>query len=167
METLSVALWATNLEIPAGSLPAWLAFIEARMMEVRAAGCRLLMLPEFACAQWLSFAPAGLPLAQQVSWLASVANEALTALRPLSAKHDVALLPGTMPHGLPDRAGQPTRYVNRAWLFLPNGQEFFQDKICLTPSEQNPEGWSLTPGEQVNIVEWEGLRLSIIICLDV
>ena len=31
MNTISVGLWATNLEIPAVSFSAWLDFIEARM----------------------------------------------------------------------------------------------------------------------------------------
>jgi hypothetical protein len=31
METLSAALWATNLEVPASSLEDWAAFLDARM----------------------------------------------------------------------------------------------------------------------------------------
>ena len=38
------------------------------MADAQAAGARLLLLPEFACAQWLSFAPVGLPVNQQVPW---------------------------------------------------------------------------------------------------
>ena len=167
METLSAALWATNLEVPAGSLQQWAAFLDARMHELQAAGYRLLVLPEVACAQWLSFAPGDLALSEQVAWLASMADEALGLIRPLAARHAVALLPGTMPCRIPGSTGQASPYVNRAWLFLPDGREFIQDKLCLTPSEQNPQGWNLSPGSQVNIIEWEGLRLAIVICLDV
>lgn len=166
MDTVSVAMWATNLEVPAVSLPAWLAFVEARMAELASPEPQFLVLPEFACMQWLSFAPADLPLTGQVAWLGSVAVEALAALRPMAARHNVALLPGTMPHAVSDRAGG-TQYVNRAWLFLPDGRAFAQDKICLTPSEMNPQAWSLTPGSQVEVIEWNGLRLAIVICLDV
>ncbi len=66
METLSAALCATNLEVPASSLEAWAAFLDARMQELQQGGFRLLVLPEFACAQWLSFAPANLALTEQV-----------------------------------------------------------------------------------------------------
>src|SRR4051794_16137881 len=97
METLTALMWATNLEPPTPSLAAWVASVEARMAEAQAAGARLLMLPEFACAQWLSFAPPGLGLDRQVAWLASIAKPALDALRPLPARYGVALLPGTMP----------------------------------------------------------------------
>ena len=105
METLTAALWAINLEPPATALAAWVASVEARMAEAQAAGARLLVLPEFACAQWLSFAPPGLPLNQQVPWLASLTGEALAALRPLPARYGVALLPGTMPFAAPGPQG--------------------------------------------------------------
>jgi predicted amidohydrolase len=167
MDTLSAALWATNLELPARSLRDWANFIEARVRELQATGFQLLVLPEFACAQWLSFAPADLALTEQVPWLASMAEEALVILRPLATRHQVALLPGTMPHRISGTASQGTQYVNRAWLFLPDGREFVQDKLCLTPSEQHPEGWYLSPGSEVNVIEWEGLRIAIVICLDV
>jgi predicted amidohydrolase len=163
LETLSAALWATNLEIPAAGVESWTAFVDARMQELAATGFRLLALPEFACAQWLSFAPPGLALPDQVPWLASVAGEALAALRPLARRHRMALLPGTFPHPVSNGHG----YHNRAWLFLPDGREFVQDKLCLTPSEQNPQGWQLTPGADMNVIEWDGLRVAILICLDV
>jgi predicted amidohydrolase len=165
METISVGLWATNLEIPAVSLAVWLDFIDARMAELQKAGSRLLMLPEFACAQWLSFAPSSLSITQQVPWLADIAREACARLRPLSARYNVALLPGTMPFALSGESGP--QYVNRAWLFLPDGRLFSQDKLRLTPSEQNPQGWHLSPGSTVSIVEWEGLRVAVVICLDI
>src|SRR5262245_56668565 len=166
METISIGLWATNLEIPAANLPAWLDFIEARMAELQHAGFRLLMLPEFACAQWLSFAPEGLSLGQQVPWLSDVAREACARLRHLSAIYNVALLPGTMPFAL--TSGTSGRqYVNRAWLFLPDGRLFSQDKLRLTPSEENPLGWQFSGGSAVSIIEWEGLRVAIVICLDI
>lgn len=140
------------------------------MAEAHAAGAGLLVLPEFACAQWLSFAPVGLPLDRQVPWLAEVAEEALPALRALPARYGVALLPGTIPV-----AHRPTRggggdapgHVNRAWLLLPDGRAFTQDKIALTPSEQNPAGWLLTPGTRINVIPWNGLRVAIVVCLDI
>jgi len=167
METISVALWAINLEPPATTLAGWVAGVEARMAEAHAAGARLLILPEFACAQWLSFAPSGLPLNQQVGWLASLTGEALAALGPLPARYGVTLLPGTMPFDAPSHDEAAPRHLNRAWLLLPDGNAFTQDKLCLTPSEQDPAGWLLSPGATVNIIPWEGLRVAIIVCLDV
>jgi hypothetical protein len=51
VETLTIALWATNLEPPLMSLADWLARVEARVAEAQAAGAGLLVMPEFACAQ--------------------------------------------------------------------------------------------------------------------
>jgi len=167
MDTITVALWAANLEPPAASLAAWVAGVEARMAETRAAGARLLVLPEFACAPWLGFASPELPLDQQIPWLASLSEEALAALAPLAAHYDMALLPGTIPVAVPDPAGGSPQHRNRATLLTPDGQRFTQDKLCLTPSEQNPHGWLLTPGDTVNVITWEGLRIAIVICLDV
>jgi predicted amidohydrolase len=132
------------------------------MGELRESGCKLLILPEFACAQWLSFAPTGLALTDQVAWLAQVATDARGLLSPLAEKHDMALLPGTMPFEFSTR-----RYTNRAWLFLPDGSEYAQDKLCLTPSERNPRGWMLEPGTELRIICWQGYRLAICICLDI
>jgi predicted amidohydrolase len=138
METLTAALWAINLEPPATTLATWVASVEARMADAQAAGARLLVLPEFACAQWLSFAPARLPVNQQVSWLASLTGDALAALRQLPARYDVALLPGTMPFAVSSHQEGAPRHLNRAWLLLPDGRAFTQDKLCLTPQRTGP-----------------------------
>ena len=148
------------------SLATWVAHVEARMAEAQAAGAQLLVMPEFACVQWLNFASADLTIDRQVPWLASLTEEALTALRPLPARYGIALLPGTMPYMLNSKQGEAAQHTNRAWLLLPDGQEFTQDKLFLTPSEQNPAAWLLTPGTQINVITWEGLRIAIVICLD-
>jgi predicted amidohydrolase len=167
VETITVGLWATNLEPPATSLMGWAAAVETRMAETQAAGAQLLVLPEFACAQWLSFAPVGLPLDQQVPWLASLAEPALDALGPLPARYGLVLLAGTMPVAVPEPSSGTTDYVNRAWLLTPEGGRYSQDKLCLTPSERNPHGWLLTPGSTVEVITWRGLRIAVVVCLDV
>ena len=167
METLTIALWAINLEPPLASLADWTARVEARMAEAHAAGAGLLAMPEFACAQWLSFAPVGLSPQHQVPWLAEMAEHALAGLRPLPARYGVALLPGTMPYAVADRGDGASGHLNRAWLLLPDGATFHQDKIALTPSERNSAGWLLAPGTQVQVIPWLGLRVAIVICLDI
>jgi predicted amidohydrolase len=37
----------------------------------------------------------------------------------------------------------------------------------MTPAEKDPAGWHFEPGNTVHIFEWRGLRLCLIICLDV
>ncbi len=167
VETITVGLWAMNLEPPAASLADWAALVEARMAEAQAAGAQMLVLPEFACAQWLGFAPLGLPLDQQVPWLASLTEPALAALGPLPARYGVALVAGTMPAAVADPGNGMTRHFNRAWLLTPEGGRHSQDKLCLTPSENNPQGWLLTPGATLDVITWRGLRIAVVVCLDV
>ena len=168
METITVALWATNLEIAAVNLANWIAAIDTRMAEAKAAGARLLVMPEFACSQWLGFAPPDLTIDQQIAWLAALTPVALDGLRPLPSRHGIALLAGTMPFAeKSNQASSTPRHFNRALLLLPDGRVLTQDKLCLTPSEQNPAAWSLTPGTKFSVIEWNELRIAIIICLDV
>lgn len=161
LSPLTVTLWAANLETPAVSLPAWLDLVGARLAEARAAGSQLLALPELACIQWLGFAPPGLATDRQLPWLAERAREALPGLRALAAHHGIALLAGTCPWAL-----EGGGIANRAWLVLPDGRAFAQDKLFLTPCEQDPQGWWFTPGARVNVIDWLGLRVAIVICLD-
>lgn len=167
MSTLSVALWATNLETPVTSLAGWVADVEARVVEAHAGGAGLLVLPELACAPWLGFAPPDLLPAQQVPWMASLTADALASLASLSAHYGVALLAGTMPVAIPDPAGSGVGWHNRAFLLTPDGGCFTQDKLCLTPSERNPQGWLFTAGDAVQVITWAGLRIAVVVCLDV
>jgi len=168
METITVALWATNLEIVAANLASWIAAIDTRMAEAKAAGARLLVMPEFACSQWLGFAPPDLTIDQQIAWLAALTPVALDGLRPLPTRHGIALLAGTMPFAeKSNQASSTPRHFNRAFLLLPDGRVLTQDKLCLTPSEQNPAAWCLTPGAKFNVMMWNELRIAIVICLDV
>lgn len=157
----TLALWAANLSTPLNGLEAWAAHVEAKLREAATAGARLLVMPEYACEAWLSFKPAGLKPEQEIAWMAGQALAALDLLRPLPARHGVGLLAGSMPW--PNGGG----FTNRAWLLLPDGRAIGQDKLCLTPGEQDPENWNLQPGDAVHLVEWEGLRIVTLICLDV
>jgi len=160
-DTFGLALWATNVARPLSGLDDWVARVDARMAEVAAAGARLLLMPEYAAEQWLAFKPDGLTTDREIAWLADQAPAALEGLRPLPARHGVALLAGTMPWTVD--GGQR----NRAWLLLPDGRVVHQDKLCLTPDEQDDATWRLTPGDSVQIVRWAGLTIATLVCLDV
>lgn len=161
LETATVALWAVNMADPPPSMEAAAARIEARMAEARAAGADLLVLPEYVSEPWLTLAPGGLRDTEEVAWMAERGAELLELIRPLPARYDVALLAGTWP------VRAQRRWLNRAHLLLPDGRVATQDKLCLTPSEREPEAWLLGTGNEVRIVEWLGLRIAVLICLDI
>jgi predicted amidohydrolase len=162
MDSITIALWAANLEPPLNGTQAWASGIEAQMQEAKEEGARLLVTPEYHCQQWLSFAPDGIEPNEEIAWMASQAPAALEALRPLARRHGLGLLAGTMP--VSDGSGG---FLNRAHLFLPDGREIRQDKLCLTPAERDPAVWFLEAGRELAVIDWEGLRLGVLICLDV
>lgn len=160
-DSLTLALWATNLSTPLNGLGAWAAHVEAKLAEAAAAGARLLVMPEYACEAWLSFKPEGLEPHREIPWMAAQAPAALELLQPLPARHGIGLLAGTMPWTA------ESGHTNRAWLLLPDGRALPQDKLCLTPGEQDAASWDLIPGDALRVIEWEGLRLVVLTCLDI
>lgn len=164
-DRLSVALWSTNLSVPLAGIEAWAAAVDEQMAQARAQGAELLVMPEYAAEQWLSFAPAGLGPTDEIPWLSSHAPAALEAIASLPGRHGMALLAGTMPVRIGGNGAG--RFVNRAHLLLPDGRVAVQDKLCLTPPEKNPAGWLLTEGDRVQVVEWRGLRTAVLVCLDI
>ncbi len=171
LETPSLALWATNLARPLNGIEAWARAIDAKLAEAKAGGADMLIMPEYACEQWLTFAPEGLTATEEIPWMAEQAEAALAAIAPLPARHGIALLAGSIAVRVEDSdehaANGAPPYRNRAHLLLPDGRVFKQDKLCLTPAEKNPEAWHLGSGTQVEIVPWRGLRLATLICLDI
>ncbi len=165
--TLDIALWATSIALPVNGIEAWAANVDAQMASAAKAGAKLLVMPEYAAEQWLSFAPEGLAASEEIPWMAAQAPSALEALRSLPARYGIALLAGTMPVTRENGDNAAPRHLNRAHLLLPDGRLFTQDKLCLTPSEKNPRGWNLATGNRVTIFEWEGLRVATLVCLDI
>ncbi|MFO1070968.1 MAG: nitrilase-related carbon-nitrogen hydrolase [Geminicoccaceae bacterium] len=159
--SLTLALWAVNMAQAPASVAEAAARIDRRLAEAAAAGADLLVLPEYLSEQWLAFAPSGLPETAEVAWMGGCGAELLERLHPLPARYGVALLAGTWP--VQDRG----RWVNRAHLLLPDGRVHVQDKLCLTPSEDDPEAWQLQPGDELRILAWRGLRLAVLVCLDI
>ena len=165
MEHVSIDLWAANLEPVVQDLQTWLAGLEARVAQTAARGGHMLVLPEFACAQWLSFAPLDLPKSNIMGWLFECGEIALDAIAAMSAKYGVSILAGTIPFAAAPIDGIAT-YLNRAWLLTPDGMRHAQDKLSLTPLEAHGAGGITVHGETINVIEWNGLRIAMIICLD-
>lgn len=165
MEHVSIDLWAANLQVPSPDLATWLARLEERLAASAAGGADMLVLPEYACAQWLTFAPLDLPAAGILGWLAAVGEEARPAMAEMATRYGVTLLPGTIPYAAGEVNGVPS-FFNRAWLLTPEGGAFHQDKLSLTPLEANGSSGVTAPGTVVNVIPWKGLRVAIAVCLD-
>ncbi len=165
MEHVSIDFWAPNLEPVMPDLQTWLVGLEARVAQTAARGAHMLVLPEFACAQWLSFAPVDLPPDQAMGWLFECGEVALAAIATMSAHFGVSILAGTIPYPASYVNGVQA-YFNRAWLITPDGTRFSQDKLSLTPIEAQGASGITVHGETINVIVWNGLRMAMIICLD-
>ena len=166
MEHVSLDLWAANLEVQPPDFQTWLAGVEQRLADAAARGAHLVAMPEFACAQWITFAPPDLPPAEQLGWLAEIGGGALRSMATLVEHYGVALLPGTIPQPMGQRNGVPV-FTNRAWLLTPGNGMFHQDKLSLTPLEEQSAAGLTVRGDRVNVITWNGLRIAIAVCLDV
>lgn len=165
METVSADLWAANLQVVPDSLSTWLSQVRGRMDAAAARGVNLLVMPEFCCAQWLNFAPADLPAASQLGWLADTSLLARDALVEMAAQTGVAIVPGTFPVFVETDAGAQG-FLNQAWFITPDGAFHVQNKLSLTPLEANGASGITIAGTEINVFEWNGLRCVIAICLD-
>jgi len=165
MEHVSLDLWAANLEAPTPDLASWLARVESHLASAAATGAQMLAMPEYACAQWLHFAPHAMPESRQLAFLAETGAVALPALAAMAARQGISLLPGTIPYPAAHPGGAPA-FLNRAWLLTPEGGAFHQDKLSLTPAEQSAAGGVTIHGGEVRVIPWNGLRLAIAVCLD-
>jgi predicted amidohydrolase len=163
LERIGLALWAYDASDLPADLDALADRIDRKMAQVAQAGASILVLPEWNVEQTLCWAenpPA--PMAEP-GFMAETGAALLARVRHLPAKHDVALLAGTWSARPLSGSGM----VNRAHMIFPDGTLHTQDKLCLVPSEKDPADWALFTGSVVKIVRWRGLRIAILICLDV
>ncbi|WP_419902993.1 nitrilase-related carbon-nitrogen hydrolase [Kiloniella sp.] len=173
-KSLSLALWAVNLDIPLSSLAEWVGQIRTRVESAKNAGADLLIMPEYVSEQWMSYAPSGICPDEEIPWMVTQASEAKELLKQLASSYEIALLAGTFPVATDaddDMSEEPVNdndgYYNRAHLFLPDGTYITQDKLSLTPNEQDPNAWCLTPGNKLKVFTWRGVRMAILTCLDI
>ncbi|KZM48311.1 nitrilase-related carbon-nitrogen hydrolase [Labrenzia sp. OB1] len=161
MTDYSIALWSFNLGRAPGSVAALAGQIEEGVKRAADAGARLLILPEYLVECCLAFKPEGLPPEEEMSFLAAVGTELVPLIRHLPQKHGVSMLAGTMP------VKTARGITNTAVLLTADGRNIRQDKLSLTPFEQSADTWHLTPGTALRVFELDGLKMAILICLDV
>lgn len=140
----------------------FLATAERQLDRAATAGARLLALPEYVSEAWLSYAPPALPETAEIAWMAQEAERIFPAMGELARARGLALLAGTAPFAI---GGGHHR--NRAVLYLPDGGIHTQDKLSLTPDERDPAAWQVEPGDRLALVNWAGLRIAVVICLDI
>jgi len=161
MSQYPIALWSFNLGRAPASLQDFAGQIEEGMRRAAADGAKLLMLPEYLIECCLAFKPDGLRPEEEMAFLADVGAKLVPLLETMPERYGISLLAGSMP------VKTPAGIANTAVLLTADGRQIRQDKLCLTPFEQSPDTWHLTPGTELKVFELDGLRTAILICLDI
>jgi predicted amidohydrolase len=161
MMDFPIALWSFNLSRAPGSVRMFAEQIEEGVSRAASEGARILVLPEYLIECCLAFKPEGLKPEVEMPFLANVGTELVALLSPLPEKYGVSLLAGSMP------VKRINGITNTAILLTTDSRQIQQDKLSLTPFEKNPDFWHLTPGKHLQVFELEGLKMAILICLDV
>jgi len=118
-------------------------------------GADIVLLPEFT---WVGLEPLVAP--NQTKPLHRVAkvfwNDLMPMIRSRLSRKGKAVVLGTAPYLQADDS-----LYNRAVIFA-DGRLFHQDKLHLTPWES-----AFTPGDTLNLWDFEDFRIAVIICLDI
>jgi predicted amidohydrolase len=161
-DRLSLSLWAVNMAEAPRDRADWLDRVALALDDAKKAGSSLLILPEYVSEIWLPYCAPGIAVTDEVAAMAEEGAAMIPAFQALADESGVALMAGSWPA----KAG--AGYLNRAYFFRPGGAEpVTHDKLVLTPSEKDPDGWFLGTGQQVRVFEWKGLTCALLICLDV
>jgi len=161
MQDYRIALWSMNLGHEPHRPEDFAARIEQRLEAAAGEGARLLIMPEYAIEACLAYKPQGLDPREEIAFLAREGTRVVDLLAGAAQRHGVSLLLGSMPV---ETGGA---YRNTSILLTADGRTLRQEKLCLTPGEQDPQSWQLQPGTAIRVFELDGLRLAILICLDV
>jgi len=143
------------------NLASWQAKVEQWVRDAAAQGAQLVVFPEYAAMEL-----AAIDRSTASDLHASL--RAVVALGPsidqhyadLARRFGVVLLGGTRPFGQDD--GQ---IVNRATLYMPDGQKGHQDKIMMTRFER--ESWDIKAGNSLRVFRTPLGMLGISTCYDV
>jgi predicted amidohydrolase len=151
-------------EYPISRLNAWSAWEEKLRVLCTAAagrGAEVLVFPEYAGMELTSLLEAEecADLQRSIRGLQSMREAYLAAHRQLAAELGVTILAGSLPW---ECGGV---FVNRAWLCLPDGSAFEQDKIIMTRFER--EQWIIHGGSSLKVFDLPGgVRAGVLICYD-
>jgi predicted amidohydrolase len=155
---MKIALCAANMEKPVSGLDDFLSRITDIVKSQK--GADIIVFPEYFTMKLLDFAPKGLKIIEEIPCISSLVTKNSSHVSKLSSEENVAILFGTMP------VSKGGEYRNRAVIFFPDGTKEFQDKLHLTPSEKQRDGWFLNAGDKLNSFEFGGKEFGIMICHD-
>ena len=134
------------------------AGITVKAREAVENGADLIVFPEYVTAHLLSLKPL-MAHEEACKYLDSYTASYIDFFERCSRELNVTILGGT--HICRENEG----YVNKAFLFFPDGRIETQNKLHLTSEERNR--WSLTGGDKLHVFETVWGKISILTCYDI
>ncbi len=124
-------------------------------------GAKILLFPEYASMELASIfgKPVYSQLNKQLEAMQSLLNDYLDLYKNLAQQHNCYIQAGTYPVAIADKD-----YRNRAFLFMPNGEYDFQDKLIMTRFEN--EQWLIKPGTEIKCFDTDYGKIAINVCYD-
>ena len=159
-EEPTVAAWVNNYSTRYASMDDWLSVAEAQIAAAAGEGARIFLFPELISEAWLCFARREDILPSSTRWQAEQGEIFLEAMRRFAHQYDMLIVAGTFL-----QRGEEGGWRNRASVLFPDGREEYQDKLHLMPDERELAG--LEGGEAIRLIHFEGMKIAIVICLDV
>ncbi len=124
-------------------------------------GAKILLFPEYNTMELASLFSKAVysSLNEQLGALQTVHKTFLNLFQSLSQQYQCLIQAGSFPVQISEGV-----YHNRAYLFMPNGEIDFQDKMMMTRFEN--EQWLINAGEELKTFDTEFGRIAINICYD-
>ncbi|WP_187273902.1 nitrilase-related carbon-nitrogen hydrolase [Paenibacillus sp. N3.4] len=132
--------------------------LASKIREAAEKGANLVVFPEYVTAHLLSLEPT-MTNEEACVYLDSCTERYVRFFQHCSQEWQVLILGGT--HVCKEEKG----FVNKAFLFFPDGRMETQNKIHLTPEEQ--VRWPLTAGDELSVFETAWGLVAILTCYDI
>lgn len=153
--SFSIAGVSFSLSDPPESLAAWKQQLFDEISALRKQGASLIVFPELFLMGLSAYCESSSPEGELQAVAACIERELLPEIKAAFAAPDFCLVLGSGPRQ------KGTRIFNTAFI-LCEEQWIFQDKIHLTPWETE-----FTPGEELQLFSFRGLRTALLICFDI
>lgn len=161
---MSAAFRLAAAQYDIGTLGSW-AVYEAKIRDwvegALTGGAKLLVFPEYFSMELASLYGDDIrkSLARQIDTLQDLLPAFLSLFTAQARQHQVYIVAGSFPVRLPDGS-----YRNRAFLFGPEGEAGYQDKLQMTRFEN--EQWFIGAGDAIKVFDTTLGRIAINICYD-
>ncbi len=133
--------------------------VDRLVQQGKAGGADMLVMPEYASMELAAAGPDSGNVTAELADICAQREALLTLFRETARRHQIWLLPGSLPW---EEGG---RVRNRAPLVSPDGRLRFQDKSVMTRFEA--EQWGVEPGLPPCVFETPWGLVGIAICYDV